>query len=344
MADDALEDLARRFRRFALKQALPSSPLYSRLALAAAEDLSILRLAREATSSPVTSLFFAAVHDLLLRGVEHPLRLFYPDLTPDPFPDEHAFPAFCSFCYAYAEDIRELLTSRRVQTNEVRRCLYLAPGFEVVAREAGPYSVIDVGSSAGLHLLWHRFGYHYDGRFVGAADSAVQLTCCFVGDLRPCLPQAWSEPVRQLGIDLHPLDPARHEDQRWLRALIWPEHFERADLLEQTLAVAREDPPCLVAGDALSVLPEVLHELPPDETCCVCHNHTLNQWSDVDRARFDAMLGEFAMGRIVYRLSAEWLGTEKPEFVLSRYRDGRKSQRLLARVDDFGAWVQWADG
>ena len=52
---------------------------------------------------------FAAVHDLLLRGVEHPLRLFYPDLTPDPLPDEDAFPAFCSFCNAHEEDIRELL-------------------------------------------------------------------------------------------------------------------------------------------------------------------------------------------------------------------------------------------
>jgi hypothetical protein len=55
------------------------------------------------------------------------------------------------------------------------------------------------------------------------------------------------------------------------------------------------------------------------------------------------MLGELATERPIYRLSAEWLGTEKPEFVLSRYRNGRKAQRLLARVDDFGAWVEWAD-
>ena len=163
-----------------------------------------------------------------------------------------------------------------------------------------------------------------------------------MGDLRPSLPRAWSEPARQVGIDLHPTRPRASRGPA-LAALVWPDHFERADLLEQALAVAREDPPRVVAGDDLSVLPEVLHELPSDETCCVCHNHTLNQWSDVDRTRFDAMLGELAMGRTIYRLSAEWLGTEKPEFVISRYCDGRRSLRLLARVDDFGAWIEWAD-
>src|SRR5262245_28971648 len=114
MPNDGLEDVARRFRRFAERQALPSSPLYSQLALEVSDDPSILRLAQQATSSPITSLLFAAIHDLLLRGVEHPLRLFYPDLTPEPLPLECAFPAFCSFCREYEADIVELLTTRRV--------------------------------------------------------------------------------------------------------------------------------------------------------------------------------------------------------------------------------------
>src|SRR5262245_46684487 len=101
MANDAIEDLAYRFRRFAYRQALPSSPLYSQLALEVADDPATLRLAQQAASRPVTSLLFAAVHDLLLRGVEHPLRLFYPDLTPLPLPLECAFPAFRSFCREY---------------------------------------------------------------------------------------------------------------------------------------------------------------------------------------------------------------------------------------------------
>jgi hypothetical protein len=70
---------------------------------------------------------------------------------------------------------------------------------------------------------------------------------------------------------------------------------------------------------------------------------TLNQFSDADRTRFDAMLGELSTERPIYRLSGEWVGTEKPEFSVSRYWNGGKSQRLLARFDDHGAWVEWAD-
>jgi hypothetical protein len=339
----ALDDLSSRFRRFALQQAAPSSPFYSRLALGIAEDRSILRLAQQASSVPVTNLFLAAVHDLLLGGADHPLRSFYPDLVCDPQPGEHAFPAFRSFCHTYEAEIVDVVRRRRTQTNEVRRCLYLAPGFSVVGREAGPYAMIDAGASAGLHLLWPRYRYDYEGHVLGDPESPVQLSCRLEGRLRPPLPRAWPEPVLSLGIDLHPLDPGNPDDQRWLRALVWPEHAERSVLLERSLAVARDHPPHVVAGDVFSCLPRLVQDIPKDVAVCVCHNHVVNQFPEIDRVRFDALLGELADGRDLYRLSAEWIGTEQPEFVLSRYRDGDKWQRLLARVDDHGAWIRWAD-
>ena len=191
----------------------------------------------------VTNLFFATVHNLLLSGADHPLRAFYPNLTPDPQPAEAAFPLLRSFCGMYEPEIVDALKTRRTQTNEVRRCLYLALGLDVVAREAGPYSMIDVGSSAGLHLLWPHYGYDYEGHRLGDATSSVQLTCRFEGDLRPSLPRAWQEPTCQIGIDLNPLDTTTLADQTWLRALVWPEHAERAALLDQALRIARQHPP-----------------------------------------------------------------------------------------------------
>ena len=338
-----LDDLSQRFRRFALNHARPTSPLYSHLALGVAGDRAILGIAQKAASTPATNLFFATVHNLLLSGADHPLRAFYPNLTPDAQPPEGAFPLLRSFCGMYEPELVEALKQRRTQTNEVRRCQYLALGFDLVAREAGRYSVIDVGSSAGLHLMWPRYGYDYEGHRLGDAASPVQLTCQFEGELRPSLPREWSEPVRQIGIDLNPLDPTNHADQTWLRALIWPEHAERAALLDHALRMACAQPPRVETGDVFARLPELLDECAADGAWCVCHNHTLNQFSDADRRRFDEMLAAHAVGRPIYRLSAEWLGTEKTEFVFSKYLDGAKSQRLLARVDDHGAWVQWAD-
>lgn len=53
-------------------------------------------------------------------------------------------------------------------------------------------------------------------------------------------------------------------DERWLEALIWPEHADRT----ATLASAREvwlwHPPRVEAGDALERLPDLVAEAPAD--------------------------------------------------------------------------------
>ena len=338
-----LADLAGRFRRFAVRQARPSSPLYANIATGVAEDPDVLRLARQATSSPVTNLLFAAVHDLLLDGADHPLRSFYPNLTACPNPVEQVYPAFHDFCKTYEPELVAILTPRRTQTNEVRRCAWLALGLAIVARRAPRFSMIDVGASAGLHLLWRRFGYNYDGNAAGDPHSAVQLRCELRGAARPGFPDTWPEPVSQVGIDLHPLDVSDPRDQRWLRALVWPEHTERAELLDAALSMAAADPPEVLAGDVFDVLPEHVRQTPSGLPVCICHNFLINQFSDPDRVRFDAMLADLAHHRDIYRLAAEWIGTETPEFTLSLYRHGNKSQRLLAQVDDHGAWIRWAE-
>jgi len=337
-----LQDLASRFRRFASQQARPSGPLYEQLALGISEDAEVLGLAAQATRSPVTNLLFAAVHCLLLEGRSHPLSRFYADLTPEPEPAEAAYPLFQSFCREYRKPLAEILTTRCTQTNEVRRCSWLAPGLSVVASRTPRFSMIDVGSSAGLHLVWRRFGYNYNGHRLGDPDSPVQLRCDLRGPEIPDFPETWPEPVEQTGIDLHPLNPCDASDRMWLRALVWPEHRDRAALLERALSLAAVSPPPVLAGDAFDLLPELITRTPAGTAVCVCHNLVLNQFSDPERVRFDRMLSELSSGREIYRLSGEWIATKDPELTLTLYRDGNKSQRLLAVVDDHGAWIRWA--
>ncbi|RUA00234.1 MAG: hypothetical protein DSY88_11355 [Candidatus Poseidoniales archaeon] len=40
--------------------------------------------------------------------------------------------------------------------------------------------------------------------------------------------------------------------------------------------MAKDDPPRLLAGDALELLPEVLESIPLDSTLCLYHSNTLN--------------------------------------------------------------------
>ena len=92
-----------------------------------------------------------------------------------------------------------------VQTNEPRRCTFLLPAFATVARLAGdrPLALIEVGASAGLNLLFDRYGYDYGaGRFAGDPGAPVVYLRCkaMLPPLHAGLPQV----TTRVGIDLQP--------------------------------------------------------------------------------------------------------------------------------------------
>jgi len=155
-----LDQVRAYFRNFGLKQAPETgSPLYHALSVGVLNDPDMLRFAASCPpSQPSANLLFGAVHYLLLGGVRHPLRDFYPDVvasekTPSP-PSKETYPLFQDFVWTHTETIRQLITTRLTQTNVVRRTTCLLPAFARLAQEAGgqPLSTIEVGSSAGLNL------------------------------------------------------------------------------------------------------------------------------------------------------------------------------------------------
>ena len=295
---------------------------------------------------PVPNLLLASVRWLLLRGEGNPLAAFYPDLTDRPAPVTSAYPAFHAFCLAHGDAIRHLLATRRVQTNEVGRCAYLFPAFTLVAARAGdrPLALIEIGTSAGLNLMWDRYGYRYgDATVYGKRDSPVQLSCALRGATRPPLTSRFPAVARKVGVDLQVIDVADVEAVRWLQALVWPEEGERLRALREAVEIARVDPPELRSGDALEVLPSILDTVPADVPVCVFHTHTVNQFSPEARDRLSAMLAEHGCTRELYRLSAEWLGGVHPRLELTAWRDGRAEARLLAYCEPHGRWLEWVD-
>ena len=339
--------LAERFRRFAELECRGYSPLYERLALAVAEDAELLALAAHAPpGQPAPNLFFAAVHALLREDRAAPAARFYPSLTEAPGGPEGAAPAFRVYCLDRADAVRGLLATRRVQTNEVGRCAYLYPAFGLIARLAGerPLGVIEVGASAGLNLLWDRYGYRYgDGPIHGDPGSPVQLVCATPGEIPPPLPQRVPAVGLRVGVDLHAIDVSDPAEARWLEALVWPEHGDRLRALRGAIALARQEPPRLVTGDGLDLLPGLLAAVPDDVAPCVVHTHTLNQFSEDGRARFAAILDAHGHDRELYRLGAEWLGAPQPRLELTAWRGGRAEHRLLAECDPHGRWLAWRE-
>jgi hypothetical protein len=345
----ALDTLRRAFLRFAEIDAPPRSPLYVALCHGIATDPDALALAALAPpGQPAPNLLLAAVHDLLLRGTEHPLRAFYPDLVPNPAPPESAYPAFRAFLSDHRDEIAVLLRARLVQTAQVRRCAVLLPALALVHARGGglALALIEVGASAGLNLLIDRYAYSYsdDARAIVIGDPSARLTLsCELRGAWPPLPATLPLIAFRLGLDLHPIDAHDPEATRWLRALIWPDEAGRARDLEAALAIASADPPPLIAGDALATLPGALQSAPAHATVVVYHSHTLNQFAPAARERFDALLREASRARPLCRVAMEFAGTADPEpsLTLFTYEDGERRDEPLGVCEAHGAWLAW---
>ncbi len=155
---------------------------YGAISRAAANDPELLALMQQAPPAQRRpNLLFAAVHYLLLRGADHPLAAYYDTVRPEAAPpDADVVPVFRDFCLTYRAQLEPLIATRSTQTNEVGRCAMLLPALcAIAAVESGAaLSLLDLGTSAGLNLLFDRYGYTYrprGGRHHGAAGGSDPL-------------------------------------------------------------------------------------------------------------------------------------------------------------------------
>jgi hypothetical protein len=340
-----LEEVAQRFAQFESPEGSSSSPFYARLARGVAKDRALVELAAKARyKQPIPNMLFAAVQYLLLEDRSHPLATYYPTLTDAPAPAADPCPLFRAYCLEHAAEISALLATRLVQTNEVRRCACLMPAFVELARLHAdqPLALIEIGPSAGLNLLWNRYGYDYgDGARCGDPDSPVQLICERRGDRSLPLPATMPEVAFAVGVDVNPIDVRDEDALRWLRALIWPEHRDRVRLLEAAVQIARRFPPRLIAGNALDTLPDLLPTVPANATLCVYHSFTVNQFSREAREQLSALLARHAEQRPLYRISMEGKGDAFAHIEWFTYERGKQTERLLAYADVHGRRLEW---
>ncbi|MEO8954100.1 MAG: DUF2332 domain-containing protein [Ktedonobacteraceae bacterium] len=340
-----LEELAQRFVWFAKHDCQRASPLYEHLSTQIARDPEILELATYARpGQPVPNLLFGAVQFLLLQGVQHPLAAFYFSIPASSSKQTDPYQLFRSFCFEHWAEIQQLVATHLVQTNEVRRCACLLPAFALVARrtQRRPLSLVEIGASAGLNLLWDQYGYDYgESQRCGSEQASVQLHCTLRGDKRPALPTTFPPVASRVGIDLNPIDVHDPTATLWLRALIWPEHDKRVQLLTNALAVARQHTPTVLAGDALALLPDVMAAIPGDTTLCFYHTFVINQFSPVARKQLAALFAHEATKRDLYVVSIAWQVGELPILWLFSYEAGVKTETMLARCSGHARWMEW---
>jgi hypothetical protein len=302
--------VAENYRRFG-REVAGKSPLYGALTKGVAEDPELIAfLERRPPRQRQPNLLLAAVR--LLKGV----------------------PAdFASFKAAVLENreaIEHILETRRTQTNEPNRCAALMP---LLARLPQPLALLEVGASAGLCLLPDRYAYDYGSHRVGEAD--VVFPCRPEGDVP--LPRALPQVAWRAGIDLAPVDLTDPDAVAWLEALVWPEETDRLERLRAAIAIARRDPPRIVAGDLVELLPDVTAEAPRDATLVVFHTAVL-AYLATDRRE--------ELGRRAGRLGATWIACEAPGVIPALGEADRGfligvDGRRAATCDSHGRWLRW---
>ncbi|MEU2006433.1 DUF2332 domain-containing protein [Rhodococcus sp. NPDC019627] len=297
--------LAQVYRDFGEVDAAPTSPLYHRIAVALSESAEALRAIEAAPARKRhPTVILAALHDLALAGHAPALAAAYAAADRDA-----AVGAAIDTLVHMTGSVVATAVRRTMRADDTGHCTVLYPAIAEAASRVGAerIALIDVGCSAGFDLTVDRVGITYsNGQFLGDPSSPVQQSSSIVGD-RPLPPRAMPEVVARVGIDLDPVDVTDADEARWLRACVWPDQPERVARLDAEIALAATEPPLLLRGDAVEVLPEAFARVPADALPVVTTTWALSRLSLESRVRFLHRLGD-AAGRVVVWVSAEGVG------------------------------------
>lgn len=245
--------------------------------------------------------------------------------------------------------VARFLAEQSVQTNEVQRCFALLPGFLTIARATGrPLDLVELGPSAGLNLLWDRYGYEYEGGAWGPASALLSLR----GEERTPVPadllESRVEVRRRRGLDLDPIDVTSEHGERILRAFLWPGRPEREERLSRAIETLREDPPELVQGDYVERLGQVLDGRDPETLTVVFETASRGYLSAEQQARVRETIDEAAEAGPL-----AWLATQtaaearaagaNPDasYFLELAIWPEVERTMVASCDFHGNWLEW---
>jgi hypothetical protein len=275
-----------------------TSPLYQELCRIVAAEPSILAmLTHRRVGQQASFLLFAALHDTLLDGADHPLRDYYASMVPEPRDPAYVRASLLDFVHEHRDRLVGLIRTRLVQSNVVRRAAALRYALWAVRRQTDrPVHLVEVGASAGLLLALDRYRYRIGGREFGDPDSTVVIDSAWrarqpVPDLDDVAPIA-----SRIGLDLHPIDVTYPDERRWLTALVWPEERSAAALLAAAIDEAAKEPPHIVAGGAAGQCSQIGQDLPDGEPRVVFHSAVRMHVPAEQRAGFDAAIDAIGEG------------------------------------------------
>ncbi len=312
------------------------SPVYGHLAGRLAEDPRPARaILGDRASWDLGLRLFGAVHYLVLTGVA-------PDALSGEWDD------FAAALAAHEAALERFVREQGVQTNETQRCVALVPAFLAVARASGlPLDLIELGPSAGLNLVFDRYGYRYAEGTFGASDARLRFAAVERGRVPAALLETPIEVQGRVGIDLSPIDVTNPDDVMLLKSFIWPGLEERVARLDAAIEtfLATPNPPTLIQGDYVDLLPGLLADRAEDRLTVVYQTAstgylTPERYAELRRSLESAAADGRPLALVSSRRHDE-METESEEGFELAIRVWPERERLAGFIDFHGNWIDW---
>lgn len=228
------------------------------------------------------------------------------------------------------------------QTNEAGRSGPLMLGLMAVTRAFGhPIELLEIGSSAGLNLLIDRFAFDLGGVRIGQQGATITIAPEWRGPPpEPAKPRFAS--IR--GVDVSPIDATDPAQAARLRSYVWAEKPERLARIDAAIAMLRERPVRLEAGDAADWVEARLAEPQAEDTTRVLMHSVVWQYLGAERQGRIAAAMRAAGARATPARPLAWVRME-PDRDLARHEiwvetwpgDGA---RRIGLAHAHGAWVE----
>jgi hypothetical protein len=312
------------------------SPVYGHLAGRLAEDPRPARaILGDEASWDLGLRLFGAVHHLELTGAA-------PDALSGEWDD------FAAALRAHEAELARFVREQGVQTNETQRCVVLVPAFLTVVVASGlPLDLIELGPSAGLNLIFDRYGYRYAEGTFGDPDGRLRFDAVERGRVPRALLETPIEVHSRVGIDLSPIDVTDPDDVVLLKSFIWPGLEERVARLDAAIETFLETPnrPTLIQGDYVELLPGLLADRAEDRLTVVYQTAstgylTPERYAELKRSLELAAADGRPLALVSSRRHDETEAETEDGFELA-IRVWPGAERFAALVDFHGNWIDW---
>ncbi len=279
-----------------------------------------------------------ALHALALSGRDSALAALYP-----PRQETGDLARAVAEALANHRDFVTEYLAVAPQTNEIGRSAVLLAGFAAIAQTTQlPLATFEIGASAGLNQLWHRYRYALGDVTWGDARSEVLIRAEWQGPM-PVLPER-IDVASHAACDVSPIDLQSDGAALRLTSYVWPDQHERLARLRAAIALAQRLQIRVDAADALTWAQDALSTQRPG--CATVLYHSV-MWQYLPEPTRNGLRGliEATGTHATRQAPLAWLAFEPPAadahmlLTLTLWPGGER--RVLAEAHPHGKWVRW---